>query len=209
MEITWYGLSCFRLKERKHASIVTDPYNEKLGLPPLKLRGDVVTISHDAPGHCALDTVSNYEHALTGPGEYEIGNVFITGATTATKPEQPKNVLFTFDFGGLTVAHLGDMQTVPSQSQIEALEMVNILLVPVGGGNSLTAAQAAEVVSMLEPNIIIPMHYQIPGLKLELDTIDRFLNEMGVADIEEETSLKISSSSLPDETETVLLTPKL
>ena len=114
-----------------------------------------------------------------------------------------------FNYDGLTVAHLGDMKTVPTQSQIEVLEMVNILLVPVGGGNSLNAAQAAEVVSMLEPSIVIPMHYKIPGLKLELETIDRFLNEMGVTDVEEETSLKISTSSLPDETETVLLTPKL
>lgn len=209
MEIIWYGLSCFRLKERKHATIVTDPYANKVGLSAPKIRGDVVTISHNAPGHNAATAVTGAEHILTGPGEYEIGNVFITGATTASKKSPDKNVLFTFDYDGLTVAHLGDMQTVPSQSQIETLEMVSILLVPVGGGNSLNAAQAAEVVSMLEPNIVIPMHYQIPGLKIDLDPIDRFLNEMGVTDIEEETSLKISMSSLPEETETVLLTPKL
>lgn len=209
MEIIWHGLSCFRLKERKHATIVTDPYNGSLGLPLLKIRGDVVTTSHDAPGHNAVTAVSGSEHTLNGPGEYEIGNVFITGTTTATKTHPSKNVLFMFDYDGLTVAHLGDMQTVPSQAQIEALEMVNVLLVPVGGGNSLSAAQAAEVVSMLEPNIVIPMHYKIPGLKLELDTIERFLNEMGITDIAEEASLRITSSSLPEETETVLLTPKL
>ena len=209
MEITWYGLSCFRITERKHAAVVTDPYNGKLGLPALKLKSDVITISHNASGHNDVKSVSGWEHALDGPGEYEIGSVFFTGIKTNHTAESNRNVLFMFDYGGLTVAHLGDMKKVPSQTQIDALEQVNILLVPVGGGNTLNAAQAAELVSMLEPNIVIPMHYQIPGLKLELETVDRFLKEMGVSEPKEEDSLKISSSNLPEETETVILTPKI
>ncbi len=209
MEITWYGLSCFRITERKNATVVTDPYNGNLGLPALKLKADVITVSHDAPGHNGVDSVSGWEHALDGPGEYEIGSVFITGIKTNFNAESNRNVLYLFDYDGLTVAHLGDMKKVPAQTQIDALEQVNILLVPVGGGNSLGAAQAAELVSMLEPNIVIPMHYQIPGLKLELETVDRFLKEMGVSEPVEENSLKISSSNLPEETETVILTPKI
>lgn len=209
MEITWYGLSCFRITERKHATVITDPYNGKLGLPPLKLKADVVTISHDAPGHSGASSITGWTHSLNGPGEYEIGSVFITGIVTGNKSESPRNVLYLVDYGGLTVAHLGDMDKVPSQTQIDALEQVNILLVPVGGGKTLNAAQAAELVSMLEPNIVIPMHYQIPNLKLELETVDRFLKEMGVSEPTEESSLKIAASNLPEETETVILTPKI
>lgn len=208
MELTWYGLSCFRLTERKHASVVTDPYNGKLGLPNLKLKADVVTISHDAPGHNYATAVSGTQHNLDGPGEYEIGNVFITGITTKSV-DRTNNIIFLFDYDGLKVAHLGDLDKVPSQTEIEALEEVNILLLPVGGGNSLNAAQASELVSMLEPNIVVPMHYQLPGLKLELEEVDRFLKEMGVTEPTEEDSLKISLSNLPEETETVILTPKL
>lgn len=98
---------------------------------------------------------------------------------------------------------------MPSQTEIEALEEVNVLLLPVGGGNSLNAAQASELVSMLEPNIVVPMHYKLPGLNLELDELDRFLKEMGVTDPTQEDSLKISLTNLPEETETVILTPKL
>lgn len=209
MEITWYGLSCFRLTERKHATIVMDPYNGKLGLPPLKLKSDVVTVSHDAQGHNCVTAVTGKRHSLTGPGEYEIGNVFITGIITDAGDNSRRNVVFVFDFDGLTIAHLGDMQTVPKQTQIEALEQVNILLVPVGSGNSLNAAQASELVSMLEPNIVIPMHYKLPNLKLDLEGVDRFLKEMGVTDPTEESSLRISASNLPEETETVILLPKL
>ena len=100
------------------------------------------------------------------------------------------------------------MQQVPTQKQIEALEQVNVLLVPVGAGLSLNAAQATELVSMLEPNIVIPMHYKLPGMKLELETVDRFLKEMGVSDVREEASLKLTSTRLPEETETVILRPK-
>jgi len=209
MELTWYGLSCFRLNDRGLASIVSDPYDNSVGLPALKLRGDVVTISHDAIGHNHAQAVSGKNHTLTGPGEYEIGGVFIIGISTTQKVEDVDNVLFMFDYKGLTIAHLGDMADVPTQTQIEALEQVNVLLVPVGGGKSLNAAKAAELVSMLEPSIVIPMHYDIDGLAVELEDVDQFLKVMGATEPTEETSLKITSGTLPEETEVVLLTPKI
>lgn len=208
MEISWYGMSCFRLKERNLATVVTDPYDGNIGLPPLALHADVVTVSHDAEGHNHTAAVSGYDFALRGPGEYEIGGVFITGISTAQEPGSKPNVLYMFDYEGVTIAHLGDMAKVPTQTQIEAMEQVNVLLVPVGGGNSLNAAQAAELVSMLEPNIVVPMHFKIPTLELNLDGVERFLNEMGVTDPTEDTSLKVSSTSASDETEVVLLKPQ-
>ena len=209
MELIWYGLSCFRLTGRGQASVITDPYNGSVGLPPLKLRGDIVTISHDARGHNNASAVTGRRHALTGPGEYEIGGVFITGISTVEEAETTDNVLYLFDYDGLTVAHLGDMARVPTQTQIEALEQVDVLLVPVGGGNSLNAAQASEIVSMLEPKVVIPMHYKMPELKLELEGVDRFLNEMGVSAPEKEPTLRITAGSLPEETRVVLLTPRI
>ena len=209
MELTWYGLSCFRLSERKHASIVTDPYGRTIGLPELKLRADVVTVSHNAKGHSYLTAVSGSRHVLDGPGEYEIGSVFITGIASYSKDGNGRNVIYVFDMDGISVAHLGDIQQVPEQKEIEALGQVNILLTPVGGGNSLNAAQAAELVSLFEPNIVVPMHYKIPGLKLDLDDVDRFLKEMGVTEPREEATLKLTTSGLPEETETVVLKPKV
>jgi L-ascorbate metabolism protein UlaG (beta-lactamase superfamily) len=209
MEITWYGLSCFRLSERKHISVITDPYSEGLGLPPLKVKADVITVSHEAKGHNCPEAVPGYQHVLRGPGAYELGNVFITGIATPSDARATQNVLYLFDYDGLTVAHLGDMQKVPTQTQIEALEQVNVLLLPVGGGNSLNAAQASELVSMLEPNIVVPMHYQLPGLTVPLDGVERFLKEMGVTEPKEENALKVSAANLPEETEIILLTPRL
>lgn len=210
MEITWYGLSCFRLAERGLASVVTDPYDHQItGYEALKLKADIVTISHDAPGHNHAAAVKGKSHVLSGPGEYEIGGVFITGVqtngTTKRTSDEPRNTLYVFDYNGITVAHLGDLRRVPSQTEIEALGNVHVALVPVGGGGGLTSAKAVEVVSLLEPGIVIPMHYAIPGSNLKLSPVSRFLKEMGIANVEPQSTLKVTSGSVPEETHVVVL----
>src|SRR5690606_41037699 len=131
-----------------------------VGLPPLKLKADVITISHDVPGHNNVDAVKNEAHVIRGAGEYEIGNVFITGvAMYDTESANPRhNVAYHFAYDNLSVLHLGDLAHVPKQSLIERFGEVNVLLVPVGGGMGLTAAAAAEVVALIEPHFIVPMH---------------------------------------------------
>lgn len=210
MEIVWYGHSCFRFIERGMAAVVTDPFdNEVAGYEPLKLRADIVTVSHDAPGHNFISAVKGAMHTLSGPGEFEIGGVFITGVQTDTNnkksADRPRNTLFLFDFDGLTIAHLGDLSQVPSQSEVEALGTVNVALVPVGSGNGLNAAKAAEVISLLEPNIVIPMHYANQAGMLDLDPLSKFLKEMGLTAHETVPGLKITRSGLPDETKVVVL----
>lgn len=212
MEITWYGHSCFRLTERNYVTVVTDPFDSKIiGYEPLKLKAEIVTISHDAFGHNNSDAVKGTTHVLMGPGEFEIGGVFITAVQTdsvgrsAKAKDNIRNTIYVFDYDGITVAHLGDLQKIPTQSEIELLGTVNVALVPVGGGNSLNAAKAAEVVSMLEPNLVIPMHYFTPDSKIKLDEINKFIKEMGLSKPDAQASLKVSRSSLPDETHVVVL----
>ena len=209
MEITWYGHSCFRLTERGMATVVTDPYDHRIvGYEPLKLKGDIVTVSNDAPGHNFVTGVKGKNHTITGPGEYEIGGVFITGVQTnghkKRDGDEPRNTLYVFDYEGVTIAHLGNLQRVPSQTEIEALGNVHVALVPVGGGGGLIAAKAVEVVSLLEPGIVIPMHYGESG-NIKLAPVTKFLKEMGVATAEPQSSLKISRGSVPEETRVVVL----
>jgi L-ascorbate metabolism protein UlaG (beta-lactamase superfamily) len=209
MDITWYGLSCFRMNERGMATIVTDPYAPEFGLPSLKLKADVVTISHDAPGHNYLKGVKGERRAITGPGEYEVGGVFITGITMgkSKKNGSQANTLYVFDYEGVTVAHLGDLSHVPSQAEIEDLGAVDIALVPVGGGSALKASEAAEVISLIEPSIVIPMHYKVGKLELKLSPVTRFLSEMGLTQTDPLPALKVSKTALSEETQVVVLEP--
>jgi len=213
MEITWYGHSCFRLTERNYATVVTDPFdNKSIGYEALKLKSDIVTVSHDAPGHNFADAVKGTSHVIDGAGEFEIGGVFITGVTTdggsskkKSKEVGASNTIYVFDYDGITVAHLGDLKHTPTQSEVESLGTVNVALVPVGAGGALNAAKAAEVISMLEPNLVIPMHYSTPATKLPLDTLSKFLKEMGLSKVDAQPSLKVTRSGLPDETHVVVL----
>ena len=210
MEITWYGHSCFRLAERSMASVVTDPFDAKAtGYEPLKLKADIVTVSYDTPEYNHLDAVKGGPHPITGPGEFEIGGVFITGIQTNgvkhTEGEL-RNTLYVFDYNGLTVAHLGVINRVPSQAEVEALGPVHVALVPVGDAASLNAAKAAEVISLLEPKIVIPMQYATAASTIKLDPLNKFLKEMGLGDVEKMPSLKVTSvSSLPEETKVIVL----
>lgn len=212
MEITWYGQTCFRLAERGMATVVTDPYPPDTGLTLPRPRADVVTVSRDDPQCRHTSGVRGPFKVFDGPGEYEVGGVFITGIALYANGKQAlahgPNTVFTFDYGGLTVCHLGQLGHVPTQAQVEDLGTVNVLLIPVGGGGSLNPAQASEVISLFEPNLVIPMYYKIAGLKANLGTLNRFLKEMGLEKVETQEMLKVTRSGLSEETQVVVLAPK-
>jgi L-ascorbate metabolism protein UlaG (beta-lactamase superfamily) len=212
MEITWHGHSCFRINERGMASVVTDPYDpEVVGIDPGKLRAEVVTVSCDDPAHNFLKAIRGKAFEITGPGEYEIGGVFITGvringSKKKSTTDDVRNTVYVIDYNGIKVAHLGELNSVPSQTEVEGLGEVNVALVPIGGGTSLNAAKAAEVISLLEPSIVIPMHYGMSGSSIKLDPLVKFLKEMGLTSVDTEESVKLQSLNvLPEETRVMVL----
>jgi L-ascorbate metabolism protein UlaG (beta-lactamase superfamily) len=215
VDITWYGHSCFRIREGG-VTVICDPYDKKAtGLSLPRVKADIVTISHDQPGHNHAEAVGGEPKVLRGPGEYEIKNVVITAMTTYHKADggalPERNVAFFFDFDGFTVGHLGDLGQIPQQRQVEDLGEVDVLLVPVSGRNTLDAARITEVISLLEPKIVVPMHYQHPGLTRELaeslEPVDKLLKELGISEPQTESMLKLTKSSLPEETQVILLEP--
>ena len=212
MDITWHGNSCFRIIERGMAAVVTDPYDpEIVGFDYGKLRADVVTVSCDRPEHNYIKGIRSKAFEIIGPGEYGIGGVFITGLQInggrhKQDSDELRNTIYVIDYSGLTVAHLGELNSVPSQTEVEGLGEVQVALVPVGGETSLNAAKAAEVISLLEPRIVIPMHYGAPENKLPLAPLSKFLKEMGLNQVETIDVLKLSSvNSLPEETRVMVL----
>jgi L-ascorbate metabolism protein UlaG (beta-lactamase superfamily) len=210
MEITWYGHSCFSISERGLATSVIDPYDgQAFGANELRLKGDIVTISHDKPGHNHLAAVAGKPYVVNGPGEYEIGGVFITGIQTNEYIDKDgiPNVLYLFNYNDLNVAHLGAVNRVPSQTEVESLGPVHVLLVPIGGDSTLDAGRAVEVINIFEPNIVIPMHYALPNEPDQTDYLNKFLKQIGIGDhLEPLASLKLSSAaSLPEEMRVVVL----
>ena len=208
MDITWFGHSCFRLSDRG-VTIVTDPPSDDMGYERPRIRADVVTISHEHPGHNNRIGFRGGPKVFDGPGEYEVKGVFITGIATyhdaRSGASRGNNTVFLFEFDGVTICHLGDLGHVPTQSQVEALSSVDVLLIPVGGLHTIDPSKASEVISLIEPLLVVPMHYKTRVEKAKLQTVNKFLKEMGLSPMPAQPELKVTRSSLPSETQIVVL----
>ena len=210
MDVTWLGHGCFRLRGR-NAAVVTDPYPPSIGLKLARLDADLVTVSHDHDNHSYTQVVRD-AYEIRGPGEYEVAGVSVIGVPTYHDAEKGakrgRNTVYLIEIDDVRVCHLGDLGHRLDDTDAEAISSGDVLLVPVGGRSAINAAQAAEVVRQLEPRYVIPMHYAIPGLKVELDPIERFLKEMGVASAEPQPKLSVQKSSGEYETKVIVLEPK-
>jgi L-ascorbate metabolism protein UlaG (beta-lactamase superfamily) len=212
-EIVWLGHASFRLKS-KDATIVTDPYDKSLGLGNPGQRADIVTVSHRHPHHDAVATVKGDPMVIDGPGEYEVRGVFITGvwsyADAQKGEERGRNIIFLFHLDDLIVCHLGSLGHTLNSQQLEAIGGVDVLLVPVGGSNaSLSATKASEVISQIEPKVVIPMHYSIGKETLEMDSLDKFTKEMGLKDLVPQDKFAMKASELGETTQVVVLEAKI
>lgn len=215
MDIYWYGQACFKLKG-KNATVVIDPYDpEFTGLKlPKDLQSDVILTTHDHKDHNYICGVSASQNArpmeFSEPGEYEVSGVVITGINSfhdnSEGSERGINTIFHLLFDNLDIVHLGDLgQTKLTEEQIAAIGQTDILLIPVGSVYTIDAKVASDIVSQLEPKIIIPMHYKIEGLKFELDSVDSFLKEMGAEGVSPQPKLSITKERLPEEPQVVVL----
>ena len=220
MEVTWYGRSCIRLRGRD-AVVVNDPYQSIVGPTGRGITGDIVTFSHpdDAPlkkakgkpsrdGKTLLPTSLESAFTLDGPGEYEVKEVLLTGVRTyrddARGADRGKQVAFVTELDGLHTIHLGDIGHLLTEEKLGDIGSVDIVCVPVGG--ALNATRTAELVTQLDPRIVIPM----PVCEDEADcaeALGKFFHEMSAEPVVQ-SKLSVTASSLPAETVTVHLEPR-
>lgn len=206
MEITWLGRTCFRIRGREGV-VLTDPCPPASGYSLGKPAADVVMLSRAGdPGYSYREGVAGSPRVLDAPGEYEIGGILITAVAT-TRKDGERNVIFVCELEGIRVCHLGLPTAVPGQAEMDLLKNIDILLMPVGGGNSLAAATAADAMTTIDPRIAIPMNYKTEQETLELDPLDRFVRELG-SHPEAQPRLQVSRSGIPSELTVMVLQPK-
>lgn len=213
VDIYFLGQACFRIKGKK-TTIVVDPYDSDfIGLSPLKLEADIVCVTHAHKDHNAAELVKGTDEAeafvISGPGEYEIRGVNIIGISSfhddKEGEERGRNIIYQITIDGVNIVHLGDLgQKKLTQSQIEEISC-DVLLLPVGGVYTIDGKEAVEIVSQLEPKVIIPMHYNLPKLKVELGEVSEFLSAIGKEKMEPIPKYSISEERMPQETEVVVL----
>jgi L-ascorbate metabolism protein UlaG (beta-lactamase superfamily) len=207
MDITWLGHSCFRIKG-KEVSLITDPYDATLGYSWPKSAANIVTASHAHLGHNNTAGVDGNPRLVNRPGEYEIKNVFIIGFPTfhdaAQGANRGRNIIYLMEMEDLRLCHLGDIGHTPSPKQIEELSGIDVLFAPVGGVSTIDAKTAAEIVRLLNPKIVIPMHYQT-DVTSWLEPLEKFTQGMGLREIVPQPKLTVTKSNVPPETRVVIL----
>lgn len=215
VDVWFHGQATVRVKG-KDATVIFDPYNPAFtGLTPLKIAGDIVCVSHQHQDHNNWSAVTPTEEGKTpfvisGPGEYEISGVNIVGIPSfhddKQGAERGKNTIYHATVDEINFVHLGDLgQKRLTQEQVEVLSTCDVLFIPVGSVYTISGKDAPDIISQIEPKIIIPIHYKLPGLKFDLDPVETFLSTMGKENLEPQQKFSISRERLPEEPEVVLL----
>ncbi len=214
MEITWHGYSCFTLKT-KNCTVVIDPYSASVGLKLPALKADVVLVSKQEEEHNNVAAIKEPGQIIDWPGEYEVKGVAITGHTLPPAKEKKSAksgaaLYFLLEIDGINICFLGDLQGELSDELIEGIGDVDLLMLPVGGNETMDAKQAHNVIEEIEPRAVLPMHYATPGVKASLDGVEVFLKQAGATGTETKEKFTISSRSelSEDKINYILLNPQ-
>ncbi len=219
MIITWYGQTCFRLNTLRSrngsVNILIDPFEKEIGLRPPKTEADILLFSYSSKR-----ILSGNFFLINGPGEYNVKGAYIQGIPSKKGEVSEKTVIYTIEVEKMKICHLGKLeQKELTPDQIGRIGKVDILMVPIGGKETLEAGEAVKVMSQIEPKIIIPMYYQIPRLRVhpvksreagispkaklfnrvKLDELTKFLKLLGIKSIEPLSKLSIKKKDISGE----------
>lgn len=207
-KLTWAGQSCFQISvsngKDHEAVIVIDPFDEKIGLKVPSFSADILLVSHAHHDHNNVAVIKGESFLIENPGEYEVKGVFVQGIDSfhddSEGKQRGKNTIYTIEAEDMRFCHLGDFgQKQLTDEQLEKIGKVDILMIPVGGTFTLDGHEAAKVIGQIEPKVVVPMHYALPKLKVEIDGVEKFLKAMGKKDVAEQDKLTIKHSALPKE----------
>jgi L-ascorbate metabolism protein UlaG (beta-lactamase superfamily) len=217
MEISWFGHSCFQLRG-KNVTLITDPFTPQQGPAQSEpstlgnINASIVTVSHNHPGHNFAQGVGGHPRVVHGPGEYEISDVLLIGVPSYHDNQRGKqhgrNTIYVIHMDDLVICHLGDIGHTLQEEQLEEVADADILLLPIGGGNSINATQAVEIISQVEPHVIIPMHYSLDQTTESSAQLNKFMREMGGEPVTPLPKYTVTRNSLPATAQVVLLTPR-
>jgi len=184
LTFSWFGQACFKIE--KSCVLLTDPHDgDSVGLePPEENVADLVTISHDHHDHSSGKELVSQKNTkiFDDSGDYVEGPVSITGITSyhdkAEGEKRGENIIYVIEMEGTRICHLGDLGHGLSESYLEKMGSVDVLLVPVGGNYTIDGKEAAEITEELNPQVVVPMHYKAGSLTVDVAGPDQFLEEI-------------------------------
>lgn len=208
MQIFWHGHSCIRIEASygdKEAVLVIDPFDSGSGIRfPRNLKPDVVALSHQERSRFPLDVFFESESpegpfVIDDPGEYEVSGIFTYAIAVRTLEEKvPYHLMYRFEIEGVSIGFLGSLHRPLTDDEVAKLGNIDILLLPVGGGDLISVKQAVDIIKTVEPRMVILLAFQVEGLKEKLGSADAFCKEL-VCKRTDANKLKITKKDLPSD----------
>ncbi len=207
MKISWRGHASFII-EADNQTIITDPFNAYVGYPMTPVTADIVTVSHDQHrDHNAVETVQGQPRIIMGTGTVELDGISIKGIASFHDQNQGRerglNTIFKISAEGINLVHMGDLGQILNTQQMQEIGAVDILLLPVGGKYTINAEEAYQTVNMLQPKIVIPMHFATAHLSFVLAPVEEFTTRYD--QIIKKPSLEVHSTDLGTDMKIIML----
>jgi L-ascorbate metabolism protein UlaG (beta-lactamase superfamily) len=209
MIIQYYGHSCFKIttkpagRGQEDIAIFIDPFDKTIGLRPPQGQANIALVTHDHSNHNNVAALKGEPTVLTIPGEYSVNGVAIVGIPSwhnesTEKAKRVPNTVFVLESEEMRVCHLGDLGTDLTQKQLEEINGVDVLMIPIGGNYTIDYKKAIEMIKKIEPAIIIPMHYKINGSTVAVDDEKKFCNEIGNCSKDKPSKINIKKKDLEE-----------
>jgi L-ascorbate metabolism protein UlaG (beta-lactamase superfamily) len=211
-DFRWYGHNCFRIRA-KEGTVITDPPGKGTGYAfSSRPSADIVTVSHDSADQRNLKAIKDEFALIDGPGEYEIHDIFVYGFRSYHDDQKGAvngyNTMFVFEMDGMRIAHLGDLGHPLTPELTDALDNIDVLLIPAGGGEGIISPErAAKIIGTIEPNVVIPMQFATDKGDRDRAGIDELARHLGIDLPEPVDKIAIRSSDFEDAMTFVVLNP--
>lgn len=204
MIISYYGHSCFKIttkpagRGQEEVNIFLDPFDKKIGLRPPQGQADLVLVSHEHLDHNNVSVLKGEPAVINIPGEYSVKGINIIGiASSHGNVEDPvPNTIHVLESEDIRICHLGDLGTDLSEKQLEEINGVDILMIPIGGKYTIDHKKAVELIKKIEPSITIPMHYRINGSTADIADEKKFCSEIGNCSKERPVKINMKKKDL-------------
>ena len=192
MKITWHGQSCFKIQSKQELIVINPNSPVKAGFKKQNSKANILLLTN--PEEITLFEKNEETFIIAEPGEYEVKGIFVYGVEFIHHGR--KSIIYQIEVEGIKIGILDEINRVLNGDELEGLDGIDILLIPVGGGETINASQAREIINSIEPRLVIPSCYEIPGIKITIDPVEKFLKEMGVKEVEKEKVFSLKKANL-------------
>ena len=201
MKLEWIGHACFLMTAQDGTAVITDPYDESVGIDMVPLQADLITMSHEHHDHNETSMIVGRPVIAHGCEEAQAGSVTAKAVSSwhddAQGAKRGSNAIRIFDIDGMKIVHMGDQGCMPDEEAIAAIADADVMMIPVGGTYTVDAQGAKAIIERAKPRCVIPMHVKTKRCPYPIERADNFLKAMNAQNAAPVDVLEMTKETVP------------